>query len=198
MASLSDDFAKKSDFKHSGAFGCYFFIETFDMSEFQLQISETLLVLFLYFLILFINKKVINNALKSTLPQRARRKIIIKALQLFILIAAFVILAGIWGLKQSEIAVFATTILTALGIAFFAQWSLLSNITSSIILFFNHPLKIGDTIKSLDKDHPFEGEVTDLTYFFIHLKTKSGQIITVPNSLVFQKSISLEVNQAQQ
>jgi hypothetical protein len=30
-------------------------------------------------------------------------------------------LGGIWGVKQSEIAVFAGTLLTALGIAFFAQ-----------------------------------------------------------------------------
>jgi small-conductance mechanosensitive channel len=102
-----------------------------------------------------------------------------------------VLIAGVWGLKQNEIAVFASTLLTALGIAFFAQWSLLSNITSSIILFFNHPLKLGDTIKVLDKDYPFEGEITDLTYFFVHLKTKSGEIITIPNSLVLQKSIAV-------
>ncbi|NBP70951.1 MAG: mechanosensitive ion channel family protein, partial [Cytophagia bacterium] len=102
-----------------------------------------------------------------------------------------VIIAGIWGLKQNEIAVFATTILTALGIAFFAQWSLLSNLTSSIILFFNHPVKLGDTIKVMDKDCPFEGEVTELTYFFIHLKTKNGEIITIPNSMVLQKSIAV-------
>lgn len=57
------------------------------------------------------------------------------------------LIAGIWGLEQNEIAVFASTILTALGIAFFAQWSLLSNITSSILLLLNHPMKLGDTIK---------------------------------------------------
>ena len=94
-------------------------------------------------------------------------------------------------MKQNEIAVFASTILTALGIAFFAQWSILSNITSSVILFFNHPLKLGDTIKVLDKDYPFEGEVTELTYFFIYLKSKSGETITIPNSLVLQKSFSV-------
>ncbi|MBP9790811.1 MAG: mechanosensitive ion channel, partial [Bacteroidia bacterium] len=85
--------------------------------------------------------------------------------------------------------------LTALGIAFFAQWSLLSNITSSVILFFNHPLKLGDTIKILDKDYPFEGEVTELTYFYIHLKTANGEIITIPNSLILQKPISVIVKQ---
>ena len=65
----------------------------------------------------------------------------------------------------------------------------------SIILFFNHPLKLGDSIKILDKDYPFEGEVTELTYFFVHLKTSNGETITIPNSLVLQKAISIIVKQ---
>ena len=116
---------------------------------------------------------------------------IIKAVHLLTFLTAIVILSAIWGLKQNEIAVFVGTILTALGIAFFAQWSLLSNITSSLLLFFNHPVKIGDTVKVLDKDCPFEGEVTDLTYFFIHLRTQEGAIITIPNALIFQKAITV-------
>ena len=113
---------------------------------------------------------------------------------MFITITGAVLLAGIWGFKQKEIAAFASTVLTVLGIAFFAQWSLLSNITSSIILFFNHPLKLGDTIKVLDKDCPFEGTIIELTYFFVHLKTAEGEIITIPNSMILQKSISITEN----
>ncbi|MBK9400424.1 MAG: mechanosensitive ion channel [Bacteroidetes bacterium] len=161
------------------------------MSAQKIQILETLAILGLYVIAFFVIKTIINNALKNTQLQRARRKIIIKAVHLFTSIAVVIILTGIWGLEQNEIALFASTILTALGIAFFAQWSLLSNITSSVILFFNHPLKLGDTIKMLDKEYPLEGEVTELTYFFIHLKTTSGETITIPNSLLLQKSIAV-------
>ena len=159
------------------------------MSEHKIQILETLFIFIVYVAAFFITKIIINNALKNTQLQRDRRKIIIKAVHLFTSIALLILIAGVWGLKQSEIAVFASTILTALGIAFFAQWSLLSNITSSILLFFNHPVKLGDSIKVMDKDCPFEGEVTELTYFFVHLKTKNGEIITVPNSLLIEKPI---------
>ncbi len=162
------------------------------MSEAQkIQILETLAVLAVYVVVFFITKTIINNTLKKTQMNRARRKMIVKLMHLFSAIGALVVIAGVWGLEQKEIAVFASTILTALGIAFFAQWSLLSNITSSVMLFFNHPMKLGDTIRVMDKDCPFEGEVTELTYFFIHLKTKSGEIITIPNSLFFQKPISV-------
>ena len=161
------------------------------MNAYKVQLLETFAILALYIIAFLVTKTIINNALKNTQLQRARRKMIIKAVQLFSTITALILLAGVWGLEQHEIAVFASTILTALGIGFFAQWSLLSNITSSIILFFNHPLKLGDTIKVLDKDFTVEGEVTELTYFFVHIKTSNKEIITIPNSLILQKSISV-------
>jgi small-conductance mechanosensitive channel len=161
------------------------------MKPTDVQILETVIVLVVYVLCYFITKNLINNALKNTQLERGRRKITIKAINLLSSFAAVVLISAIWGLKQNEIALFASTILTAMGIAFFAQWSLLSNVTSSIILFFNHPLKIGDYIEVLDKDYPFGGEISDLTYFFVHLKTSKGEIITIPNSLILQKSISV-------
>lgn len=161
------------------------------MEAYKIQIIETIVVIAGYIIIHYITKIFVNNSLKQTHIQRGRRKMIIKAVHLLSFLTATVLLSGIWGLKQNEIAVFAGTILTALGIAFFAQWSLLSNVTSSLLLFFNHPVKIGDTIKVLDKDYTSEGEVTDLTYFFVHLKTDDGEIITIPNSLFLQKSVSI-------
>ena len=161
------------------------------MNIFYSQIIETLIVILVYGFILFATNSYINNALKSTHVERGRRKLIIKAVYLISTIAALVFMGAIWGLEQNEIAVFLSTILTAFGIAFFAQWSLLSNISSSIILFFSHPVKIGDMIKVHDKDNPVEGKVTDLAYFFVHLKTKDGEIVTIPNSVFFQKSVSV-------
>ncbi|MBB6003733.1 mechanosensitive ion channel domain-containing protein [Arcicella rosea] len=104
---------------------------------------------------------------------------------------AIILLTGVWGFKQNEIALFASTILTALGIAFFAHWSLLSNITSSILIFFNHPVKLGDFIKVLHKDYQYEGEVIELNYFFVYIKTVNNAIITIPNSHFFDKSFSV-------
>lgn len=161
------------------------------MSTSEIQVVETTVLIAIYIIVFFVTKTVINNTLKNVQLQRARRKIIIKAIHLFTTIAALILLAAIWGLKQNEIAVFASSVLTVIGIAFVAQWSLLSNITSSIILFFNHPLKIGDQIKILDRDYPFEGEISDLTYFYIHLITTEGELITIPNSLLLQKAVSV-------
>jgi small-conductance mechanosensitive channel len=161
------------------------------MESYKIQLIQTLLVIAGYIGAYYINKSLIDRVLKKTMLPRARRKIIVRAFNLLAIITAAVFMAAIWGLRQSEIAVFVSTIITAIGIAFFAQWSLLSNITSSILIFFNHPMKIGDHIKVMDKEFPFEGEITDLSYFFVYVKSSSGELITIPNSLVLQKSISI-------
>lgn len=158
----------------------------------EIRLLETLTLAVIYLLAYILTKTAINNALKHTGIQQLRRKVVINAIHLFTTLTVIVLAAGIWGLNQDEIAVFATTFITALGIAFFAHWSLLSNITSGVILFFYHPLKIGDYIRVLDKDAPFEGEVVDLTYFFVHLRTKEGQRVTVPNSLMIQQSVQVD------
>jgi small-conductance mechanosensitive channel len=164
------------------------------MKAINIQIIETLVILGCYIILYFIFKTVINNFLKKTRLERSRRKMAIRAVQLFTTIGAIILLTGVWGFKQNEIALFASTILTALGIAFFAQWSLLSNITSSILIFFNHPIKFGDYVKVLHKDYHYEGEVIEMNYFFVHIKTNNNEIITIPNSHFFEKSFSVTEN----
>jgi len=118
----------------------------------------------------------------------------IRAVQPFTTMTVIVLLTEVWGFTQNEIVLFASTILAALGIAFFAQWSLLVNVTSSILIFFNHPLKLGDYIRVLNKDYHYEGEVTEMNYFFVHLKTNDNEINSIPNSHFFEKSFSVTEN----
>ena len=161
------------------------------MESHKIQIFETLFILAIYIVLYFLFKTIINNFLKKTRLERGRRKMAIRIVQLFMTITTTILLTGVWGFKQSEIALFASSLLTALGVAFFAQWSLLSNISSSILIFFNHPVKLGDFIKVLHKDYQCEGEVIELSYFFVHLKTVNHEIITIPNAHFFDKSISV-------
>lgn len=161
------------------------------MESYKIQIFETLLILVVYIALYFLFKVIINNFLKKTRLERGRRRMAIRTIQLFTTLTATILLTGVWGFKQNEIALFASSILTALGVAFFAQWSLLSNISSSILIFFNHPVKLGDYIKVLHKDYQFEGEVIELNYFFVHVKTVKNEIITIPNSHFFDKSFSI-------
>jgi len=89
---------------------------------------------------------------------------------------------------------FLSSFIAVLGIALFAQWSMLSNVTASILLFVSHPAKIGDTISILDKDYPLSGKIKDIGAFFVIIETDSKEVITIPNSLFFQKMIKVELH----
>jgi len=84
-----------------------------------------------------------------------------------------------------------SSIFAVIGVALFAQWSILSNITAGIIIYFSAPFKIGDYIRILDKDMPIEARVEDIFTFYTHLRTRDGGVHIFPNSLLLQKAVSV-------
>jgi small-conductance mechanosensitive channel len=156
---------------------------------YKLQIIETVIVLIALFIIRFISRKEASKVFHRLHIDIQRKKITHRIINIFITIATVVVLAAIWNIDQTQLMLFITSILTVLGIAFFAQWSILSNITASLILFFNHPLRIGDTIQVLDKEYSIEGTLEDISFFFVHIRTPENETITIPNNLALQKMI---------
>ncbi|MEX2335864.1 MAG: mechanosensitive ion channel domain-containing protein [Fulvivirga sp.] len=163
------------------------------MEPYEIQIIKTLIVLLALALIKIILRKIINRVILRFNFQVERKTIISKTLDIFIVLFAIIGLTAIWSVNTQQILLFSTSVLTVIGIAFFAQWSILSNITSSLILFFNHPLRIGSYIKIVDKDNPIEGIVQNISFFFLYVKTENEEIITIPNSIVLQKIIALNI-----
>ncbi|MBS4059605.1 MAG: mechanosensitive ion channel family protein [Bacteroidetes bacterium] len=162
------------------------------MEPYQLQIIQTLAVIISLVAIKFLLRGIINKFMNKLHFALERKRIISKIINFFILIVAVVLITAIWGVKSQEVTIFISSILTILGVAFFAQWSILSNISSSLILFFNHPVRIGSQIKILDKEYPIEGVVVNISLFFMYIKTTEGQLVSIPNTIVLQKTISLD------
>lgn len=111
-------------------------------------------------------------------------------------ILAVIALIIIWGVQTKDIFIALSSFTTVVGVAMFAQWSILSNITSGIILFFSFPFKIGDIIRIHDKDFSIEAEIEDIHAFHVYLRTKEGEMITYPNNLLLQKGISIIKNRS--
>ena len=154
------------------------------------EISTGILLLIVFLLRLMISKLVRRFAKSSEIIEH-RTNLVIKYIHLLITILAIIAFVIIWGVQTKDIFIAVSSFTTGVGVAMFAQWSILSNITSGIILFFSFPFKIGDIIKIHDKDFPIEAEIEDIRAFHVYLKTKDGEMITYPNSLLLQKGISI-------
>ena len=158
-------------------------------TPYKLQIIETVIVLIILVIIRYLSRKEASKVFLRLHVDIQQKKITHRIINIFISITTIVVLAAIWNIDQTQLMLFITSIMTVLGIAFFAQWSILSNITSSLILFFNHPLRIGDTIQVLDKEYAIEGRLEDISFFFVHIRTLENETITIPNNLALQKMI---------
>jgi len=100
-----------------------------------------------------------------------------------------VIITAIWGVDYQGLFLFASSILAVLGVALFAQWSLLSNITSSVILFFSFPARIGDKIEIIDGAHTITGTIVEISIFQLRLRDDHGHDISYPNNLILQRPV---------
>ncbi|CAM3547199.1 hypothetical protein FSS13T_08300 [Flavobacterium saliperosum S13] len=159
--------------------------------QFYIEIVATLITLLLFLSVRFFLAKIVRRFAKVSDSIEHRTNLVIKYINVLVNILTAIVLFTIWGIRTTHIIVFASSISAIIGVAMFAQWSILSNITAGIILFFNFPFKIGDVILIHDKDFPVEGEIMDITAFHALLKTKSGERVTYPNNLLIQKGITI-------
>lgn len=114
--------------------------------------------------------------------------------QFFKVIAFFgllMILTAIWGVDYHGLFLFASSILAVLGVALFAQWSLLSNITSSVILFFSFPARIGDKIEIIDGANVITGTIMEINIFQLLLRDEQDLKISYPNNLILQRPVRI-------
>ena len=155
----------------------------------QTQIIESVVILIVYLFLKLISNRYIDKIVANNITIKARGKLVRKVINLTLLSVFLLILLSIFGIDQSELLVFIGSVLTVIGIALFAQWSILSNITSGIIIFFNHTIKLEDTITIMDKEYDVEGVISDIGLFFVILKTKDDEQVSIPNSVFLNKMI---------
>ncbi|MCC5922895.1 MAG: mechanosensitive ion channel [Crocinitomicaceae bacterium] len=161
------------------------------MDPIFLKAIQTIIAIIVIFIIRALVVHSLKRAARRFTFQERRLAMMLKLISLFMVIALFITISIIWGVSQHQFFLYISSIFTVVGVALFAQWSLLSNVTASVILFLNHPVKIGDTIQILDKEFPIAGKIKDIGSFFIVIETVDLEEITIPNNLLFQKSIRL-------
>ena len=135
-----------------------------------------------------ISRKYAEKMGKSIARVRQVRYIIAVILNItFVLVIAL-----IWSVEPHKLFVTLSTVLAFLGVAMFAQWSVLSNITAGIVIFFTAPYHIGNTIRIIDKDVPLEATIERIGTFYVHLRTTEGELVVLPNNLFLQKMVGIK------
>ncbi len=162
------------------------FLENITENE-VLKIVLALIVFMVYLALRNLAKRrVIRVALKSAFSDQ-RTAYVQKVFGIALAILFLFAMAWIFDISLSGLEIYFVSFFTVAGIALFAQWSVISNITSSVILFFYFPYKIGSHVRIVDGDNSIQGIVQDITLFSIIFLDDEGKLVHYPSSLAIQK-----------
>ncbi|WP_298790576.1 mechanosensitive ion channel domain-containing protein [uncultured Allomuricauda sp.] len=162
-----------------------------DIMSFKQEILITLILTVVIFGLNLLSKHAIRRFGRTSAIDLNSRKIIFYLSNLFFYGLGIILLGFIWGINLQQFSVFISSVLAIVGIGFVAQWSILSNLTASVILFFSHPLRLGDRIRVMDSDFDWTGKVEDISGFYLFMRTDDGRRISIPTNLVIQKGIEI-------
>jgi small-conductance mechanosensitive channel len=115
-------------------------------------------------------------------------------LRWFIMGSAFVIVLGQLGVSATVLWTALSGFVAVAAVAFFAMWSVLSNLLCAVLIYTIGPFRIGDVVELVDTlDKPgVKGRVLEINLMFTTLiepPEAGGALVQVPNSQFFQKSV---------
>ncbi len=128
------------------------------------------------------------------LPRKAAFSVAVKGkskvfLGVLFAVVALVLVAWIWGLNWGRVLLLGSSLFAVIGVALFASWSVLSNITGFFVLISQRNLEHGARIRVVDAAHYVEGVITEVGLFHFELTTDPGNTILYPNNVLMTRPI---------
>jgi len=138
--------------------------------------------------------KLESNIEKSKLKSHSALKGLFAA-RVIVATCSLALLLLAWGIDFSGVLVLSTSIITVTGVALFASWSLISNITAYFILLTNVAYRRGNYVRVLDGDNYIEGIIADVGPFSTRLVTAERETLMYPNNLILTRPVLLNPKQ---
>ena len=159
------------------------------LSPVTLQLIISVAVLVLYFIISrrimpLLYQVIAHSRLKAEMNKRAA--VIVHILLVLLLI---VVLSVVWGVDIRGLLVLASSMIAVVGVALFAAWSLLSNITAFFILLGQKAFAEGMEVRVIDGGNYLEGRIVEINLFSTVLRTKDNEQVVYPNNLLISRPV---------
>ncbi|MDP5135665.1 mechanosensitive ion channel [Rheinheimera baltica] len=171
------------------SFSQYFqqFMQHFSPTTVQILIS--VFAVSLYFMISrrlapILATVVSRSRLKADLHKRAQ---VVTHILLALLLV--VVLSVVWGVDIRGLLVLASSMIAVIGVALFAAWSLLSNITAFFILLGQKAFAEGMEVRVVDGGNYLEGRIVEINLFSTVLRTKDNEQVIYPNNLLISRPV---------
>lgn len=170
-------------------------ISMLDPSHFSptvVQVIITLVILLVYRAVgrriaPLIYKTIAQTMLKEEMNRRA---MVVFHIIFFLLLV--VVLSIVWGIDIKGLLVLASSMIAVVGVALFAAWSLLSNITAFFIMLGQRSFSHGAHVKIIDGSNAIEGKIVEVNLFSTVLQTVQGERVVYPNNLIVSRPVVVD------
>lgn len=153
--------------------------------KFNIILTTVIFVLYLLF------RRLVGPRIRGQAEQgRLKGDSISKALSvvnIILLVTATAVICVVWGFDFKGLLTLSASILAVTGVALFAGWSVLSNITSFFILLGHTSFRRGDFIRIVEADNYVEGYISEINLFNTKLISESREVIIYPNNLILAR-----------
>lgn len=158
-------------------------------SNYWLNLLLSLVIVAVY---LFVRKLVIPRLEAYVDRDHLKNSTIKSAIFTFSLLTGVVtavIVMMIWGFDFRGLLALSTGIIAVTGVALFASWSILSNVTAFFILLAHQSFRRGNYIRVIEMDNYLEGYINEINLFNTILITENKEIVVYPNNLLTARPI---------
>ena len=149
-----------------------------------LEITVSVIIIILYLVVMKFSKPRLEDGEDQGGFKEGAASDAINLIRLVFICIGGITLVLIWGVDLSSVVIFTTTSLTFFGVALFASWSLLSNVTAYFVLLVHPSFRRGTFVRVLDLDNYTEGYISELSMFNTKLITEQREVIIYPNVLL--------------
>lgn len=159
------------------------------LSPVAVQLIISVCAVLLYFIISrrvmpLLYQVIAHSRLKAEMNKRAAA-----VFHILLVLLLIVVLSIVWGVDIRGLLVLASSMIAVVGVALFAAWSLLSNITAFFILLGQKAFAEGMEVRVIDGGNYLEGRIVEINLFSTVLRTKDNEQVVYPNNLLISRPV---------
>jgi small-conductance mechanosensitive channel len=168
-------------------------LELLQLFSTQYKLIVTLLALLLYPVLLKATTQLLEKAIKGKIDvhRKYRAELLLKIILALVLMCLVLVF---WGIELRGLLVLGSSLFAMLGVALFAAWSLLSNLTAFLLMFIQNDCRVGFWVRIIDGGNSIEGQIVEMGLMNVVLEHIDGHRVIYPNNLFVTRPVMVLSN----
>lgn len=169
-------------------------MELFDVFNMQYRWVVTLVALLSFPVFLKLTKKLLEKTIKGKVDihRKYRAELLLKIILAIVMVCLVLVF---WGIELRGLLVLGSSLFAMLGVALFAAWSLLSNLTSFLLMFIQNDCRVGYWVRVIDGANFVEGRIVEMGLMNVVLEHIDGHRVIYPNNLFVTRPVMVLKNE---